>query len=303
MTTMWLEYCVSCLAVGVCICGNVACFTIRSYHKSKPMGLQTIFGRAVCILMIAHSINITFHGLVYIPCGILEFCENQDNLRRFLAVLSCIALLAMEVALLFALAIKYLSIYHSILVYALDEKNTIAFVKSAVIGIPLVLTHFEYAYLTDIETTVSFKGLLKNANGDGVKMETTKQASALLILCLASYLQYRLEYDRTQFEGILDKLKKMWQRPVQHENAQEWNVANNIEIDIEYKPIVLRVALAIFVLIVGLVMYQSLVGLGSLNAAFFAIYTVTCGILPTMFIWSHGSIRHHFLFKIRMHEF
>ncbi len=280
------------------IWGATCALLIKSYHESKPLGLQTIFGRVICILMSTLLCVSTYHGLVYIPCCVVQFIDIDENILKVLAALSCITIQAVHSALFLALITKYLSIYHSCYIYSLDEEQTIATLKWFMVLVPVVSTTIEYTQFTDINDTISYLPLVidswsDNGNTNSPKTEIIKTFGFAVLFALTCILYGRLEFDENHFSQLKSWIMKLRMSPqtgiiAAHNGAKEENA------EVEYKISVLRIAFAML-LMFGIVAFART---GNVLAIVIGAYIIANVILPSIFIVNHSSLRQHFTSKV-----
>ncbi len=249
---------------------------IQSYHYSKPLGRQTLLGKVISSLFmnvlicmaVYHAIPITIFILLT-PLEDHQFFDIDLNIFVFL---SCVTIIASEIALLFVLTTKYLSIYHSTFVYALNEDKTIDLLKAMTYFLALSLTTIEYNYLTRLDNAVMYQVFLTEPKNNEANVEKVKILVFVLIFLISGFMQARLEFDEKK-----SIIFKCFQKQTSSQNIGQI-VDDNGQND--YKPKVLNVALTAFSSIFLLATIQTVVGTGSIAANMVVVFSITYILLP-----------------------
>ncbi len=298
---MWLEISIIVLLI-LTWCWSSACTSlIRSYHESKPLGLQTIFGKVVCILMGTLQCVSGYHGLVYLPCCIVGLSGDKKNVDfvKTLAALSFISIQAGHSALCLALITKYMSIYHSNFIYALDEDSALIVVKLVMAIVPLTLTIIQFSLLSDIKQSISYMPLVENLMSSSQippETESIKVAGFIVFFALTFFLYGRLEYEENHFRRIKKLFACLKKNRVGPQNACGQNEANNQNSEeVEYKLSVLRIGL-LLMSIFGIL--TLLIHAGNITVILLSAYTIANVVFPTIFISNHSALRQHALTKM-----
>ena len=237
----------------------------------------------------------TYHGLIYLPCCVVGLHAENDLVLKSLAILSFITVQAAHSALFLALVTKYLSIYHSHIIYSLDEDLTLTVLKAMMAVLPVILATIQYTLLSDIKSSTGYMPLVKNllTNSDhSMETELIKTVGFMVIFAFTITLYGRLEYEENQFSRVKKLFAWLRKKRVGPENGnvgeQEVDNQNN---EVEYKISVLRIALlllAIFFVLTVLFRTGK-----SLIVIFICIYTLGNVVLPSIFIYNHNALRHH----------
>ncbi len=273
---------------------------IKSYHESKPLGHQTIFGKVTCVFLNTLICASLFHGAIYFPLSLTcILSENHDIILQILTVMNYSATLSVNTGLYFLLITKYLSIYHGTFIYSLDEDIALSYIKRVVTLAPVFLTSFEYVYLTDIKTSLAYRGLSGTieANGIPIQSGTIRKVNFVLLLSLLILLNGRIEYEENRFQKFREKFG--WLTCSKRDSAEENNMDQIVPDDrVEYKSHVLRAAIVILGLFGAWCFYQ-FESLKNLKFVISFNFTIINVILPTLFIHNHKSLKHHCLNKLR----
>ncbi len=236
-----------------------------------------------------------YHGVTY--TALLCFGPIED-VFRFEIVLktnlffSCLTLMQSELALLFVLILKYLSIYHSTFTYSLNEDKTVKGLVVMIFVLALTSTSFEYACVTSMEYAVMYQIMLSSTNSHAAKVEKVKIVTFILIFIVSGILQARLGLDKKK------NLLLKWCYKSATNNQEEQNATENVSSQNDYKPKILRWALIAFSSIYILAIYQTYVGSGSVTANLAFAFCVAYIFLPIIFIYNHPNIRNFCISKL-----
>ncbi len=164
---------------------------IRSYHNCKPLGRQTLLGKVIASLfMNVLMIMAVYHAAaltIILFIAPIERYGNFEIAAKAFAFFSCFTIMASEIALLGVLLTKYLSIYHSAFVYGLNEDKTIKLFLSSTMSLAMLLTSWEYSFVTRLDSVVMYQILLESPNDDDANVEKVKIGTFLVIFCISGF--------------------------------------------------------------------------------------------------------------------
>ncbi len=238
------------------VCGfGISCSRmICSYHETKPPGQQTFLGKVIALGMDFYAL-LMLYGLAfftYVNVGILT--EFWSGVLTFLG-LYCF--LATQLSIIIALVTRYLSVYHSHLIFALNESRAVRNLRLLIIVLSLILTILEYSYLTTVKDTDFFHILMMESGGPG-KTEKTKGFLTVCIIVAVMVLQSRLEYDNFKHGDnpscCLHLIFKTFCGP--QDNTVNVNVPNVNQDPEEYKMGVLRISACVVTLFCSIILYK-----------------------------------------------
>ncbi len=278
----------------VSVYGIISAHVVKSYHESKPLGLQTFLSKVI-VLLTNTFMAFTAYG------ALLLTCINVGVGPIYSLILVMIAqyfFLNLHMSCLFVLVTKYLSIYHSQWVFALNDERAMGLLKSTVWTLPLILTVLEYTALTRIQDTPMFWMLMGTDHDEVVsqKHEVTRSIMSVALVLGTAGLQLRLEYDNfihgENPNCCLHLIFRLFQQ--QHPNNQ------NESDPLEYKMSILRFAACFTTLLVGTVnllfwTYDGFIDTNKLIVFGFVFVNI---LMPSLFIYNHQGLRKHFINKL-----
>ncbi len=141
---------------------------IKSYHKCKPLGMQTILSRIFVFGINVTSVCGGSMAVLMALNAILSPLSNGLGMAVSLILFVCyyhcyMALFAVQLT-------KYLSIYHGLFLENIPEEITITFIKVTIKSVPWVVAFFEFGILTPLRDTVLYCLMTaKDQNNCGLK--------------------------------------------------------------------------------------------------------------------------------------
>ena len=267
---------------------NLCFFMITSYHKSKPLGLQSLLGQVTVMSAVTSMITISFHGFVFPVIIVLDLGSSFEFCSKILEFISCFSISALFLSTLLILLTKYLSIYHSTLLHSCDEKLALSVIKLILIGLPMSLTLIEFTYLSNIEAISMYQILVSGSALKQSKVEKTKIGLFIVFLAVMLLLQCRLEADNIRHgessSGFLLHCFPSNQNmdgggPDMHQDG--------------YRIMVIRLVAVLFTFILGLALFQFFVGVDGVAELLTAVFVIGNLTIPTIAIVNHEGLRHH----------
>ncbi len=184
-----------------CIFGNLGAYIIRSYHNSKPLGMQTLLGKVIMVETHIYTLEITVYGILFSTSSTLsQYGYINDTVAKIGTVLAYVSFLLFFLGMFMCILTKYCSIYHGSFLNALDEDTILGNVKLILALVPLTLALLEYVLITPVNESPIYL-LLRHGRAEGTP--SAEKAKLLLILStlIAMIVLYvRIEHDHFQFK-------------------------------------------------------------------------------------------------------
>ncbi len=282
--------------------GNV----IQTYHRNKPLGLQTLHGKILEDIFIPAWTGTATSLVTMMVVGEIVGPLSKE-LAMLFAVIDYVSLVTIQIALFFVILTKYLTIYHGPLINSLDEKDALQTVKVLVALVPFTLALMEYCFLTPMEESLTFQtkhfGLAKpEARGTKGKFFGIIFDALLLLIS-----QARIEYgniSRNETHGCLAFIKRAFvltqnqlDNPVgvgsvnENESDASLSISSNVK-RFGYNIRILRIAFAIGIASVSIVVYHVASGTADQyrKLTFVVIYAINCIVGPYLFIRNHKGM-------------
>ncbi len=296
------------MAVSSTFSANV----IRTYHRNKPLGMQTLHGKIIEEVMLPALKYVT-----WIMCTIMISSEIvgpfPKTLSYVLQVIDYDTVLTFQTALFFVMLVKYLVIYHGPYIDSFNETTIVCFVKVTTVLLPWMLAVFEYNFWTNMEDSVTFQTKHLGYSKPESKLEKGKIACNVWNFVMLLVCQGRIEFDHIshhESEGCLAFIQKAFANNDIHiepevgnpENAEEQNnssltISTNGKLG--YNVSILRIAVACgFIFIVAIIFHATAGSEYSKYNLVIVGFIFTIGG-PYLFISNHGGMRKIATEKIR----
>ena len=271
-----------------CFVNWVASYVIKDYHESKPLGMQSLFGKTIVIFINSFVIIVVTVALLFVLSELAA--PLNVKISGILAVIEYLVGITFYLSVMVVSFTKYLSIYHGPAIQDLEEDAVLGFIKRFHIMFPALLASLEFTFWTEPRQTEAYKLLSQDATAQSSRTGYGMKIMALLAFVSVMGLQARLEYDFLSQEkpdkqsgsGVLQK-------------AKEWLTAKS-ENASEYKLSVTRlivIIVAILVVVLALEAFKVI----TFRVCILIVFVVLSDICPIIFIVSHPSLRVH-SFKI-----
>ncbi len=276
---------------------------IRAYHLKKPLGMQTFLGRVTILCLWILSFSVTFGSVTMflaelfspfnevtatiftIPGNIhYNFCLG---FRLSICLLAVFLVHVSLISLIFTILMtKYLSIYHSHWIQALNEEKAIRYLTMILLLLPIFLVSIELAYLSNIEDLSTYQFLLLGTVTSSGKSEIMTTLLHMINFALAIILQVRNELDHHTYNesyGCLHAIRQCCRF------RETGNASNDNDNDSQLS--LIRQAFGVCALLTSIAIYHMTIGAQNLKNTFAICgFIFHCGI-PGLFIYNHKSIR------------
>ena len=293
----------SLLATGlywlIAIYGVVTIKVIRSYYESKPPGLQTFLGKVI-VLFTYSFVGLTIYVAAFLTYVTLDFARtitDADSLALILTAAADNFFVGIEFDALLVVITKYLSVYKSQWIFALNEQRAIRFLKLMALLVPLILTILEFTLITNPKDAELFRILKGPKHENKRKVEVTKAFMSLSLILATVLLQLRLEYDNFRHGEnptcCLHFIFKFFDRS-----------PNNLNQDsadpLEYKMSILRLAACFLTIVGGIVnfLFWSYSGYIDVYKVVLLVYVFLNVVMTTLSIYNHEGLRKYFISRL-----
>ncbi len=265
---------------------NACFYIVRSYHRSKPLGLQTLLGQVIVVFTKVCCAVTIFCGTVVPIHVFLDLGSFFEFGSQVLTSLSSILSCAFLISAMSILQTKYLSIYHSTLLHSFDDAEVISVFQVILVGLSLSLTLIEFGYLTQIRDTVIYQVLQYGTARTDALAEKSKVGLVLTFLTTLFILQSRLEADNIRHGegGILPRCLR--------NNFNFDDAAPEVDED-DYQMNVIRGVVFLLTLIMSLVLFHIIVGVGSVEVKMAVAYLTGSIATPSIASYSHQGLKNH----------
>ena len=264
---------------------------IKDYHESKPLGMQSLFGKTIVIFINSFVIIVVTVALLFVLSELAA--PLNVKISGILAVIEYLVGITFYLSVMVVSLTKYLSIYHGPAIQDLDEDAVLGFIKGLHIMFPTLLASLEFTFWTEPRQTEAYKLLSQDATVQTSRTGYGMKGMILLAFISVIGLQARLEYDF---------LTKNQEKPNQQsgrrallQKAKVWLTAK-LENASEYKLSVTRL-IVIIVAILVVVSALEACKVMTFRVYILILFVVLSDVCPIIFIVSHPSLRVH-SFKI-----
>ncbi len=275
----------------LCAWGVTCSRIIKSYHESKPLGFQTLFGKVIVIFMDSFALW-SIHYASLFSYSISRFGKDNWIPTVILTVLALINFVALQLSMLLVLLTKYLSIYQSSYIFSLNEQRILRGLKLFILLAAMLLTMIDFGYWTEMKKTAIFQILYDYQNFTSQQVETTKSFLAATIVVSIFALQLRLEYDNYRHgenqSCCLHLLFKLlcWKRIAS-------TGGNNNTTHTEYKVGFLRIVALVMIFFGARMLYHRFDGNADVTGSLTLAYSAFNVLIPSAFIFYHQGLNRH----------
>ncbi len=288
--------------IGTGPVGLIACHAIKTYHKNKPLGLQTLLSRTTVIF--TNTVLLTGYSFA-LPFVLIElFGPFSELASMVLTVVPYTALNAFALSWLIMTITKYLSVYHNYWIANLDDNLIAKRICLALWIVPSISTLMEFSCLTRIQDTIGFMAArhgLEHVTASGsAKREILAQGLAVLVMLAVVILQFQIELNRYRNgETNSSMIQKLihWLRHGNNDNIQVPSSTGDGTIqNFGYGIILLR----IFTLLMLPVLVIMIAGTGdNIERNIMTGFIVSQAIAPLLVVTNHEGMRGIFFSQIR----
>ncbi len=300
-----------CLFVGLLTLGGLfgcySAYIVRKYHRSKPMGLQTLLGKVMIIVTTYYSMSSTSIAVIFSLT--IVFRPTQFYIPEVMTFSVYVSLMLYFLGFGACLLTRYASVYHSTYVASLDEVQVLRWIKGSILAASILVPIIEYTWITPVNVTVIYNIILDETGSPEQKVERLKNIVGLADVLVMITLQLRLEYDKAHFGDdscFLELTNRILALISGQPNISDTNGDEGIQNDANdgddnagnhrFSRILVILA-SIFPLTI---FYQSLFGFDHpMNGVVLSYLAITV-IGPACYILNHDSMKKMFLSSIRL---
>ncbi len=284
--------------LGLVFC-CLACRVIKTYHLSKPLGMQTLLGKFIVLFTNVYLWSVACYAFAFtigITCSPSGFVNNFT--ARIITVVIFMASQACFSAFTICLIVKYFSIYHSTWLESVDEDQLISKARISLVVGPSVMAFVEYCYLTRILDNRYYQFFRYGTNG-GEGVETLRPVLLLITFLCIAILQTRLELDNLHFGedslllNLLRKLNCLGQNSSRARLEEDSNVTDG------YNMGVFRMLFILGVSIFSLFLYMVIIDTGDLANIVLPGFFIISTLIPAVFIANHPKLKKLALTQVR----
>ncbi len=288
-------------AYGVILFLGLLCdYVVQFYLKNKPSGMQTFLDKIIQHFMYVHGLGNVAAAVLF---GAFEVVGPvTPTIAKIITWTSCSIAMVFLYATYTVLLVRYLSIYHGVIVASLDENIVIPLLYASILVVSSLTPIIEYGFLSDVEDMVIYKLLQDDLSAWNTRMEKSALLSVSIVLIMMSVSQGRIEYDSLKHNhhtGFLLRLKQWIQKINQQVNPEpETNDDESNDLKALYSVSMTRLAffLGAAIGIAGLAM--ALFGFANLKVLLVIGTFIAQVILPLLFIVLHKNCRNNLLHKL-----
>ena len=156
------------------LCG----FIFISFLHKKPLGMQTLFDQA--LILGTKYITLTLWNFVVIcTLGTLKHDWPEQFAKTYSYLYICSVVNGMFVYLWIPI-VRYVSIKWPIALDGVPDKKVIRFIQMTSLTLAFICSGLEFTFITDIETTIWFNGLVGKPIEDSQNSKSALWISALV---------------------------------------------------------------------------------------------------------------------------
>ncbi len=279
----------------------VFCFmVVRSYHVKKPLGMQTLLSKTTILAASLLPILTLIWMLIYASMKFLSPMPDWAAVvLQLTASVTCCTFLLVMILLVF---IKYMSMYHNVIVSALDEDKILRKTKITLTVLSCLFVGFDYGFVSNVRHGIGFS--IARHGLSGVDLSSTRIEMMLIVLIpvlimAAAGLQIRIEYEnfvRGEQGGVLQSLViSMLQTRSQEvptgnpdnlpgQGGESESVLQQFGYKLSSIRVILLLGIAFFVIIVTLNSQY----IDILILLLFANHNIA---IPILVVWTHPGMR------------
>ncbi len=289
----------------------VACQVIKTYHSSKPLGMQTLLSQTIVIfvnilLLSGFNFAATF--------GSMElFGPFNETTSIIMTIIPYTSLNALVLSLLILTVTKYLSVYHCNWIANLDDNAIVKKFAIVIWLVPSLITLTEFGWLMRIQDTMGFHAAMYGLHHTGsAKRESILPAMTVLTMLAVAILQFRIELDRYRngeagglFKTILELIRYADNNDNNNQcldNVEAGSIASSTIGHFGYSNSVVRIFILLLVPVFVIIVAGAM---DSVKLNISIGYIVVHAIAPLLIIWNHQGMRGIFLQNLRkiLHTF
>ncbi len=286
----WIGCCFSCFAS----------LSIKSYHLSKPLGMQTILGKFIVLFAYIYIVSIAVFalaftvGIIFAPLGLVS-----DSIALLVTGGYYVGSQTFFMAMSACLIVKYISIYHSTLWEHIEEDRLLYMAKLVLTAATVFSAFIEYTYFSDMANNRYYQ-FFRFGTNSGQGAEVTKILLFLFTFQIMVGLQFRLEVDNFRFgeNSLLLRLAQKL-RCVQDVTPADNNEEQQQGKE-EYKMGVLRTLVILGAVIISTFVYMHLVRIGNMGLNVLPGFLTVSTFIPAVFIANHQGLKNHILSKYQI---
>ncbi len=277
------------LLSGFTVISEIALLIIWDYHKTRPLGMQTLLGSVT--LMFVKTSSCVFIGLNSLLCIPAILGPFSRSMSMTISILDNLLLWSFFLNLLILLATKYVSIYHATSVSELNEGQILTSLNLIIIVLPVILAILEFAYVSNIDDMTLFQLNYLGQPTANSKIERTSASLVFLNFSIMLILQLRIEIDNSRIQDVEGGLVSRIVLVLRSTNSNAVNVSNLLQnYSIQSARRVVLFSMVIFLMVIkriigddgngSSVRWIQLTGLGIIEVA-----------VPWLFILNHQSMK------------
>ncbi len=267
-----------------------ACQIIRTYHESKPLGMQSFLTKVIVIFVnVFHIVSI--YGPVMFSLREL-FGPMDYKLAAALSVAEYLVGVMFYFTVLMVTTTKFLSIYHGTIIDEVNEEQMLPFLKRLVVIFPLILTPLEFSLWTNIEDTESFQFFFKEKPSVNSRLGYGMLILVFINFIAAILLQAHIEYNFYQQQssgnniGWIGKVTK-WVLARSYGKDEEDSTVNGEG----YKLSITRAIVALIFILAVCVTVLAIFKILTFQMTLLIFYVILADVCPLIFIYNHPNMR------------
>ncbi len=279
--------------VIVTIVALLCFYVIRSYHKNKPLGMQSILTQVTILSTTVFGFAIMWTSLSYILIQI--FGTFSKPIAIVLTLADIFNSQMGFVLIFFIVATKYAIVYHGIAIESISDEKVIKVLKLCLILLPAFFTCIEL--LKDgLSKNSGFQWRFYGQPEPDSKVSGSFVFSGTIVISMIVLLQLRIEYDAlTMSDNLLEvgfivktlrrlKIKAI----IKNQNAEQNEGQKNVT---EYSLTTFRILVALVAIMACLVVYQQTGGAKNTKYVSLAYISLFFNAFPLILILKHERMR------------
>ena len=274
---------------------TVSC--IKSYIRNKPPGFSTFLDAIVLDFMRLYGFGAWF-STTFILSGVwfheyipLEFAYILSMIMEFMLPLLLLHLLSIFV-------IKYLSIFHSVLINSIENEDSVRYkIRTFIIFLTVFIVFVELGFLSDLTKLIHFY-VISRGYDDGSELPKIVGILFNLNILMAVMIQIKVEMDSIKMKdpnGKIARISNFFKKSNVSDNDSITSVKDVISVSIIRLIMILSICSVILIFLTGPVIVMSVFEIISI----IFIEMTAWSFCPLLYILSIENLKKYSLKKWR----